>query len=116
MTTTKIFLLLTLTLTIRCAWAQGHAPKSDASRPDAGGGTPIPFTTATVVELNERKNIVLKLADGTTRSFRLAAQTAFFDSNNTLIEGRSVGKRSHVLAHFMDENGEILVDRILVQP
>jgi hypothetical protein len=109
-------ILLAFLLTIQCAAAQERPPKSDASKAVAGGGTPVPFTTATVAEINERKNVVLKLADGTTRRFRLAAQPAYFDSKGVLIEGNSINRGSRVLAHFMDENGEALVDRLLLQP
>jgi hypothetical protein len=110
------FVLLTLILAIQCAVAQDRPPKSDASRPVAGGGTPIPFTSATIVSATPRQEVVLKLSDGTTRPFRFAAQAACFNKNGDLIESDLISKGSRVLAHFMVEDGQVLVDRLLVQP
>lgn len=109
-------ILLALILAIQCAAAQDRPPKSDASRPVAGGGTPVPFTSATIVAVTPRKEVVLKLTDGTIRPFKFAAQPVCFDKNGALIEEALLGKGSRVLAHFMVENGQILVDRLLVQP
>ena len=109
-------ILLSLTLAIQCAAGQDRPPKSDASRPVAGGGTPIPFTSATIVAVTPRQEVVLKLTDGTTRPFRFAVQAACFDKNGDLVESDLISKGSRVLAHFMVENGEVLVDRLLVQP
>jgi len=108
--------LLILMLAIQCASAQDRAPKSDASKPVAGGGTPVPFSSGTIVSLVPRQEVVLKLNDGTTRAFKFATPTACFDGNGALIEANLVSKGSHVLAHFMIENGQVLVDRLLVQP
>jgi hypothetical protein len=109
-------LLLVLLLAIQCAVAQDRVPKSDASRPVAGGGTPIPFTTATVVAVTPHKQVVLKFSDGTIRPFKLAVPPAFFDKDGALIEDTSTIKGSRVLAHFMVGSDEVLVDRLLVQP
>lgn len=109
-------ILLALILTIQCAAAQDHAPKSDASRPVAGGGTPIPFTTATVVAITPGKEVVLKLSDGTIRPFKLAVQPAFFDKDGALIEDASTIKGARVLAHFMVGSDGVLVDRLLMRP
>ncbi|HEV2803332.1 MAG TPA: hypothetical protein VGW57_00240 [Chthoniobacterales bacterium] len=109
-------ILLVLLLAARCAFAEDHPPKSDASRPVAGGGTPIPFSSATIVSLTPRQQVVLKLTDGTTRSFKLAIPTPCFDKDGALIEGGMIDKDSKVLAHFMIEDGKVLVDRLIVQP
>ena len=109
-------ILLALILTIQCAAAQDRAPKSDASKPVAGGGSPIPFTSATVVALTPHQEVVLKLSDGTIRPFKLAVQPAFFDKDGALIEAHRISKGSRVLAHFMVGSDEVLVDRLLVQP
>ena len=109
-------ILLALMLAIQCAAAQDRTPKSDASRPIAGGGSPIPFTSATVVSVTPHREVVLKLRDGTIRPFKLAVQPAFFDKNGALIEDTSTLKGSRVLAHFMVGGDEVLVDRLLVQP
>jgi hypothetical protein len=109
-------ILLSFILAIQFAAAQDRPPKSDASRPVAGGGTPIPFTSATIVAVTPRKEVVLKLSDGTIRPFRFAAQPACFDKNGALIEEALLSNGSRVLAHFMTENDQVLVDRLLVQP
>jgi len=109
-------ILLALILATQCAAAHDRPPKSDANRPVAGGGTPIPFTSATIVSVTQRKEVVLKLTDGTIRSFRFAVQAPCFDKNGDLIEEVVISKGSRVLAHFMIENGQVLVDRLLVQP
>lgn len=109
-------IVISLLLTIQCAVAQELQPQSNASRPVAGGGPPIPFTSATIVSLTPRQEVVLKLADGTIRPFRFAAQPACFDKNGALIEEALISKGSRVLAHFMTEHDQVLVDRLLVQP
>jgi len=109
-------ILLVLTLTIQCAFAQDRPPKSDASRPVAGGGTPVPFSSATIVSVTPRQQTVLKLTDGTIRPFKFAIGAPCFDKNGALIEGGVISKGSRVLAHFMVANGEVLVDRLIVQP
>ncbi|MEY2496881.1 MAG: hypothetical protein QOD12_437 [Verrucomicrobiota bacterium] len=109
-------ILLAIILAIQSAAAQDRPPKSDASRPVAGGGTPVPFTSSTIVAVTPRKEVVLKFTDGKTRSFRFAAQPVCFDKNGVLIEETLLTKGSRVLAHFMTENGQVLVDRLLVQP
>lgn len=109
-------ILLAFILAIQCAAAQDRAPKSDASRPVAGGGSPIPFTSATVVAVTPLKEVVLKLSDGTIRPFKLAVQPAFFDKDGALMEDTSTIKGSRVLAHFMVGSDEVLVDRLLMQP
>jgi hypothetical protein len=108
-------ILLALMLAIQCA-AQDRPPQSNASKPVAGGGTPVPFTSATIVAVTPRKEVVLKLTDGTIRPFRFATQPVCFDRNGALIEEALIKKGSRVLAHFMTENGQVLVDRLLVQP
>lgn len=111
-------ILLSLLITIQCvaAQAQDYPPKSDASRPVAGGGTPIPFSRATIIELTPSKEVVLKLTDGTTRPFKFAIQAPCFDENGDLVQADRISKGSHVLVHFMVGNGEVLVDRLLVEP
>ncbi len=109
-------ILLALGLIVQCAIAQDKPPKSDASRPVAGGGTPVPFSSGTVVAVTPRTEVVLKLSDGKTRTFKFAAQAPCFDKNGALVDETSISKGSRVLAHFMVENGQVLVDRLLVQP
>lgn len=112
---TKLILLALVLSAVQYTAAQDRPPKSDANRPVAGGGTPIPFTNATVIEINSRQNAVLKIG-GSAKSFRLAAQPAYFDVKGALIDERSISKGTHVLAHFMVENGQVLVDRLIIQP
>jgi hypothetical protein len=107
--------LLALILAIQCAAAQDRPPKSDASKPVAGGGTPIPFSTATIVAVTPT-DVVLKLSDGKTRAFKFAGPSVAFDKDGAVVEDTSTIKGSRVLAHFMEENGKVLVDRLLVQP
>ena len=109
-------ILLAFILAIQCAAAQDYNPKSDSSRPVAGGGTPVPFTSATVVALTPHQEVVLKLSDGAIRPFKLAVQPAFFDKDGALIEDTSTIKGSHVLAHFMVGSDGVVVDRLLAQP
>lgn len=111
-------ILLSLVIMIQCvaAHAQDHPPKSDASRPVAGGGTPIPFSSATIVQLTPDREVVLKLSDGTTRPFKFAVQAPCFDKSGDLIQADRITKGSRVLAHFMIDDGKVLVDRLLVQP
>jgi hypothetical protein len=109
-------ILLVLGLAVQCALAQETPPKSNANRPVAGGGTPVPFSTGTIVRVTPRTSVVLKLDDGTTRSFKFAAQAPCFDKAGALVDETSISKGSRVLAHFMVENGQVLVDRLLVQP
>lgn len=110
------FILLSLILAIQCSLAQENPPRSNASRPVAGGGTPIPFSSATIINITPGTGVVLKLSDGTSRSFKFAAQAACFDKNGALVQETSVTKGTRVLAHFMVENGQVLVDRLLLQP
>jgi hypothetical protein len=109
-------ILLAFLLAIQCAAAQDRAPKSDVSRPVAGGGAPIPFSRATVVAVTPHKEVVLKLSDGTIQPFKLAVQPAFFDKEGALIEDHSTIKGARVLAHFMVGSDGVLVDRLLMQP
>jgi hypothetical protein len=108
-------ILLSLILAMQCAAAQDSPPKSDASKPVAGGGTPVPFSSATIVAITPGHEVVLKLTDGTTRAFRFSVQPACFDKDGALIETDRVSKGSRVLAHFMIDNGQVVVDRLLVQ-
>lgn len=109
------FILLSLILATQCL-AQANPPRSNASRAVAGGGTPIPFSSATVISVAPGTAVTLKLSDGTTRSFKFAAQAACFDKNGALVQETSIAKGSRALAHFMVENGQVLVDRLLLQP
>ena len=109
-------ILLVLILAIQCAAAQDQPPKSDASKPVAGGGAPIPFSTATVVAVTSGTEVVLKLSDGKTRAFKFAGPSVCFDKNGALVEDIASIKGSRVLAHFMVEDRNVLVDRLLVQP
>lgn len=109
------FVLLALVIAIQCAAAQDRPPKSDASKPVAGGGTPIPFSTAAVVAVTPTE-VVLKLSDGKTRAFKFAGPSVSFDKDGVPVQDNATIKGSRVLAHFMEENGHVLVDRLLVQP
>lgn len=109
-------IVLILLLTIQCAFAQDRPPKSDAGRPVAGGGTPVPFSSATIVSMTPRQEVVLKLSDGTSRAFKLAIPTPCFDKDGALLQPDAISKGSRVLAHFMIEDGRVLVDRLIIQP
>ena len=109
-------IILILILTIQCSFAQDHPPKSDASKPVAGGGTPVPFTRATVISVRPSQEVVLKLSDGSIRPFKFAISAPCFDNNGALMEGCLISKGSRVLVHFMTEDGKSIVDRLIVQP
>ncbi|HEV2803326.1 MAG TPA: hypothetical protein VGW57_00210 [Chthoniobacterales bacterium] len=108
-------ILLVLVLAAQCAFAEDHPPKSDASRPVAGGGTPVPFSTATVVSITPRQEVVLKLSNGKSRTFKFAIPALCLNEDGALVQPDAVSKGSRVLAHFMTEDGQVHVDRLIMQ-
>jgi|SRR5688572_27165001 len=80
-----------------------------------GGGTPIPFRNATVVAFKANKSIELAM-DGRTVHFRLASSPVIIGADGVVTEESSIKRGANVRVHFMQENDETLVDRVVLLP
>ena len=79
------------------------------------GGTPVPFRNATVVAFKADKSIELAM-DGRTVHYRLASSPVFIGAAGVVIEASAIKRGVHVRVHFMQENDEMLVDRVVLLP
>jgi hypothetical protein len=80
-----------------------------------GGGTPIPFRAATVVAFKANKSIELTM-DGRTTHFRLSSNPVFIGADGILTDPPAINRGVKVRVHFMQENDETLVDRVVFLP
>ena len=91
--------------------------KEPSSRRDVaaveGGGTPVPFRNATVVAFKADKSIELAM-DGRIVHFRLASSPVFIGADGVVTEASSIKRGVNVRVHFMQENDETLVDRVVL--
>lgn len=80
-----------------------------------GGGTPVPFRKATVVAFMANKSIELTM-DGRTTHFRLSSSPVFIGADGIVTEVPAIKRGVNVRVHFMQENDETLVDRVVFLP
>ena len=80
-----------------------------------GGGTPIPFRQATVITIKANKSIELTM-DGRTTQFRLSSSPVFIGADGIVTEAPVIKQGVNVRVHFMQENDETLVDRVVFLP
>jgi hypothetical protein len=89
-------------------------PKRDITAVE-GGGTPVPFMDATLLAVNANKSIELTI-NGRKAHFRLSSSPVFIGPDGIVTEAAAIKRGGIVQVHFMQENNETLIDRVIVRP
>lgn len=109
---------------ILAIWIVTASQISQAQHPGGGlenrprpveNGTPIPVVPATIVSAVKDKSVVLRMAGGETRHFRLAAKPVYVAPDGSTVESPSLRDGMRVLIHTMEEGRETLIDRLFIQ-
>lgn len=96
-----------------------HAQTSSTTTTTSAGGTTQSTTVTTeaagtITEFTPGSSIVLSTGSGEPVHYRFSKEVTYVTPSGKVIEASTIRRNSRVHVHYIRDNGDMLVDRVIV--